>query len=55
MTEDQRKKMLADFRHPVQDDEITDDWTEEEIIESAKRIIKKLNLEGEIANENDLQ
>lgn len=54
MTEDKRKKMLADFGHPVQK-EIEDDWTEDEIIESAKRIIKKLNLEGKIANENDLQ
>jgi hypothetical protein len=54
MTEDQRKKMLADFGHPVHE-EIEDDWTEDEIIESAKRIIKKLNLEGKIANENDLQ
>lgn len=46
--------MLADFWHPVHE-EIEDDWTEDEIIESAKRIIKRLGIEGKIANENDLQ
>ena len=51
MTENEKKRLLDGFRQPVRgDDEITDDWTEEEILEAAKRIMKELGIEGHFAN-----
>ena len=51
MTEEEKKKLLAGFQKPATDEEDTEDWTEEEILKSAKRIIKKLRLEGKITDE----
>ena len=49
MTEDEKKKMIEDFRKGrTEDEETADDWTDEEIIEAAKRIMKRLGLEGEL-------
>lgn len=49
MTEEERKKLLQEFLKPIQDeDEITDQWTEEEILEAAKRIMRRLGIEGEL-------
>jgi hypothetical protein len=50
VTEDEKKKMLAGFQKPKQDD-APDPWTDEMLIAAAKRIIKKLKLEGELSNE----
>lgn len=37
---------------PIQDEEaVEDDWTEEEILEAAKRIKRRLGIEEEIATE----
>lgn len=51
MTEDQKKRLLDGFRKTADDDEITDDWTEEEVLEAGKRIIERLGIEGELADE----
>ena len=52
MTEDQKKKLLEGFRKADDDDEIEDDWTEEEILEAGKRIIRRLGINGERSNED---
>jgi hypothetical protein len=49
LTEDEKKKMLAGFEKPARE-ETPDPWTEEKLIEAAKRIIKKLNIEGELSD-----
>ena len=51
MTDDQKKKLLEGFRKAADDDEITDDWTEEEIMEAGKRIIERLGIEGELSHD----
>ena len=50
MTEDEKKKKLEGFQNPAADEDITDDWTEEEILEAAKRIMKRLGIKGEISD-----
>ena len=53
MTEEEKKKMLAGFQQPVADGN-TDDWTDEEIMESAKRIMKKLGIKGEFCDGKEM-
>ena len=48
MTEDEKKKMLAGFEKPAQDDVEDGYWTDERLIEMAKRIIERLGLDGEL-------
>jgi hypothetical protein len=48
VTEDEKKKMLSGFEKPVQDDVDDGYWTDERLIEMAKRIIERLHLEGEL-------
>lgn len=49
MTDDEKKKRLAEFQKPIQDDDDEgEDWTEEELLEHAKRIIRKLGLKEEL-------
>ncbi len=50
MTEDQKKKLLEGFRKVTDDEEITDDWTEEEVLEAGKRIIRRLGIEGQLSD-----
>ena len=55
MTEDEKKKMLAGFQQPVPEDEDSgNDWTDEEILEHAKRIMKKLGIEGEFCDGKEM-
>ena len=46
MTEAEKQKLLAGFEKSEQDAE--DPWTEERLIAAAKRIIKKLRIEGKL-------
>ena len=48
MTEDEKKKMLASFEKPVQDDVDDTYWTDERMILAAKRIIARLGINGEL-------
>ena len=51
MTEDEKKQRFADFQKPDQKDgekKPKNDWTEEEILAAAKRIIERLHLKGEL-------
>ena len=47
MTEDEKKKMREGFKKPVTEEE-PDYWTDDRLIETAKRIIKKLGIKGEL-------
>lgn len=47
MTEDEKKKLRAGFVKKKPEEE-ADQWTEEELIKAAKRIIKRLGLEGKL-------
>ena len=42
----EKKKSLQDFQKP--EEEETEDWTEEELIQSAKRIIERMKLDDEL-------
>ena len=46
MTPEEKKRLLDGFRKP--DPEPEDPWTEERILEAAKRIIRRLHIEGEL-------
>ena len=48
MTEEEKKKLLNGFSKPETDTEAEDYWTKERLIAAAKRIIKRLNLKGEL-------
>ena len=49
MTDDEKHKRLADFQKPNQSDtDEGEDWTDEELLEHAKRIIRKLGLTEEL-------
>ena len=48
MTEEEKKKMLAGFQKPPEIPEQDTYWTEDRLRETAKRIIKRLHLEGEL-------
>ena len=52
MTDDEKKKMLDGFRKPAatDDDVIENDWSEDEILTAAKRIIRKMGLKGQITD-----
>lgn len=52
MTEPQKKHTLDDFRKPRQDD-LDEDWTQDEILEAAKRIIKDIGIDGEITDPDE--
>ena len=43
MTDEEKVKKLADFEKPKESDE--QDWTEEEILDAAKRIIERMGLD----------
>ena len=47
MTEDEKKKMREAFSKPVTE-EPDNYWTDDRLIEMAKRIIKRLGLKGEL-------
>ena len=48
MTEDEKKKMLAGFQKP-EGEEVDDGyWTEDRLLEVAKQIIERLEIEGEL-------
>lgn len=49
-----KKRTIFDFLKKEEEPEEDTYWTDERKIESAKRIIKKLGLEGELANEKDI-
>jgi len=48
MTDAEKRKLLDGFKKP--EPEVIDDdyWTDDRLIEAAKRIIKKLRLHGEL-------
>ena len=46
MTQEEKKRMLDSFRKPVKEPE--DPWTEERLLEAAKRIIERLGLNEEL-------
>lgn len=46
MTEDEKKQLLASFA--VDDDVDDDPWTNEKLIAVAKRIIERMELDGEL-------
>ena len=48
MTEDDKNKRLAEFQRQNQNSEPEEDWTEEELLEHARRIIRKLGLTEEL-------
>ena len=49
MTEDEKKKLREGFKKPVKPETVEDNyWTDDRLIESAKRIIKRLGLEGKL-------
>ena len=52
MTEPKKKHTLDDFRGPRQE-EAADDWTQDEILEAAKKIIKDMGIDGEITDPNE--
>ena len=51
MTEQKKKRTIDDFRGKSREDDPADDWTEEDILTVAKKIIRKLRIEGEISDE----
>lgn len=52
MTEPKKKHTLDDFRKPRQDDP-ADDWTQDDILEAAKRIINDMGIDGEITDPDE--
>lgn len=50
MTDDEKKKMLAGFQKQVQDDQPAERWTQDEILNAAKRIMKRLGIEGDLSD-----
>jgi len=49
MTDAEKKKLLDGFRQSDQDEDgIDDPWTEEDILEAAKRIMERMNIKGEL-------
>ena len=49
MTEEEKKQMLAAFEMPQQEPEVDETyWTDERLIEAVKRIIRRLDLDGEL-------
>lgn len=49
MDEEEKKKLLAGFQTRNNDDDESDvDWTEEELLEHAKKIIRRLGINGEL-------
>ena len=51
--EEIRKKILADFNVKVEDKEEYDEWTDEELLATAKVIAKRMGLTEPFATEND--
>ena len=54
LTDEEKKKLLDGFQKPIQtdadDENIENDWTETEILEAAKRIMRRMGIEGELEN-----
>ena len=46
MTEEEKRKTFEEFKKTEPEQE--DPWTEEEILKAAKRIIRRLGIEGEL-------
>ena len=51
--EEIRKKILADFNVKVDEKEDYDEWTDEELLATAKVIAKRMGLTELFATEND--
>lgn len=52
MTDPKKKHTIDDFRGPRQDDP-ADDWTQDEILAAAKKIIEEMEIDGEITDPNE--
>ena len=51
MTEDEKKKLRDGFRKPVKEKPV-EQWTEDEMLAAAKRIMKRLGIEGDLCDPN---
>lgn len=52
ISDPKKKHTIDDFRGPQQEDP-DDDWTQDEILAAAKKIIEEMGIDGEITDPNE--